>query len=393
MNQVNQMHQVQGLCGEAYSDVKESFRQNLDEGADIGASFAVTRDGETIIDIWGGYQDEARKKLWQADTIVNVYSTTKTLAALCLHLLSDRGEVALDAPVSRYWPEFAQNGKEKVEVRHFLSHASGLPGFDEPTTQEDLYDWEKITDRLARQAPWWEPGTQSGYHAITQGFLIGEVVRRVSGRTIGQFLADEITGPLGTDFHIGTGAEHDARIGELIPPEDEEAARAGISLTGEFGKIAVRVMTNPTIEALTSRTQGWRRAEIPAANGHGNARAVAETLSVLANDGAARGKTLLTRAGARRILELQTDGFDAVLGIPVRWGLGYALPSELVPIGPNPHSCFWGGYGGSFAMVDMDARVTISYVMNRMVASLLDQTRVARLVMSFYGALASGTDL
>ncbi len=381
---------VQGQCGEQFSAVREGFQQNLDSGADIGASFAVTRDGETIIDLWGGYKDEARTQLWQPDTIVNVYSTTKTIAALCLHVLADRGEVDLYAPVARYWPEFAQNGKQGVEVRHFLSHSAGLAGLDEKTVTEDFYDWDKITDRLARQAPWWTPGTQSGYHAITQGFLIGEVVRRVSGKTIGAFLADEITAPLGTDFHIGTGAEHDHRIGELIPPEDEGMALEHIDSEGVMpGKFATRALGNPAIGALTSRTQEWRRAEIPAANGHGHARGVAETLAVLANGGTARGQRLLSRASCERILEEQTNGFDLVLGIPVRWGLGFALTSMLIPLGPNPNSCFWGGYGGSFAMIDMDARVTVSYVMNRMVASLLDQSRVMRLVEPFYAALLS----
>ena len=384
MSSVSERPSVQGQCDDKFAAIRQGFEDNLASGADIGASFAITRHGETIIDIWGGHLDEARTKSWQKDTIVNVYSTTKTMAALCLHVLSDRGEVDLASPVSRYWPEFAQNGKEGVEVRHFLSHSSGLAGMEGPTAPEDFYDWDKITDRLARQAPWWEPGTQSGYHAITQGFLLGEVVRRVTGQTIGAFLAREITGPLGTDFHIGTGEEHDARIGDLIPPEDEGKTLPGM----ELSEIAQRVFTNPSIQAQESHKIAWRRAEIPAANGHGNARAVAETLAVLANGGEVRGKRLLSGEGARRILEIQTEGLDVVLGLPVRWGLGFALASDWLPLGPNPNSCFWGGYGGSFAMIDFDAQVTISYVMNRMIASLIDQTRVLKLVSGFYEALA-----
>ncbi len=151
---------VAGVCGKQFSAIKDAFRENLASGADVGASFAVTRGGETIIDLWGGFIDEARTRPWQKDTIVNVYSTTKTISALCLHVLADRGAVDLSAPVARYWPEFAQNGKEGVEVRHILSHSAGLPGLEEKTETEDYYDWEKITDRLARQKPWWEPGDE-----------------------------------------------------------------------------------------------------------------------------------------------------------------------------------------------------------------------------------------
>ncbi len=187
-----------------------------------------------------------------------------------------------------------------------------------------------------------------------------------------------------TDFHIGTGPEHDARVGALIPPEGEEDARDMIA-----GEIAKRALGNPPVRAIVSRDSAWRRAEIPAANGHGNARSVAETLSPLSNGGAARGVRLLSEAGARRILEVQTDGTDAVLGLPLRWALGFGRASEFIPIGPNTNTCFWGGYGGSLAIIDMDAQVTISYVMNRMIASLIDQSRVVKLVAAFYTALAA----
>ncbi|MDA0365193.1 MAG: serine hydrolase, partial [Chloroflexi bacterium] len=154
-------------------------------------------------DLWSGFADEARTRPWERDTIINVYSTTKTMTALCALMLADRGELDLHAPVARYWPEFAQNGKGAIEVRHLLSHSSGLSGWEQPLTVHDLYDWEKATTLLAAQAPWWEPGTASGYHSLTQGYLVGEVIRRVSGRSPGTFFREEVAEPLGADFHIG----------------------------------------------------------------------------------------------------------------------------------------------------------------------------------------------
>jgi len=375
---------VQGQCDPRFAAVREAFAKNLESGEDLGASFAATVDGEFVVDLWGGYKDEARQQPWERDTIVNVYSTTKTMAALCALLLADRREIDLAAPVARYWPEFRAAGKSKVEVRHFLSHSAGLSGIDEPVTQEDCYDWEKITTLLARQEPWWEPGTQSGYHAITQGYLIGEVVRRVTGETLGTFFRRNIAEPLSADFHIGLADEHFPRVGHLIPPPDADAPLT----PGDPGSIAARTMRNPPISALASRTAAWRRAEIPAANGHGNARSVVTAQTVLANGGEAFGKRLLSREGCARIFEEQTNGMDLVLGMPVRFGMGYGLNGELMPISPNPNACFWGGWGGSLVVVDQDARVCFAFVMNKMAGGTVGDPRSGRMVGAFYEALA-----
>jgi len=198
------MADIQGTCDERFAQVREVLASNLDAGLDLGASVAVFLAGDPVVDIWGGYIDEEKTQPWQQDTIINVWSTTKTMAALCCLILADRGELDLKAPVARYWPEFAAASKEGVELRHLLSHTAGLSGWTEPVSLEDLYDWDKATSLLAAQEPWWSPGTASGYHAITQGYLVGEVVRRVTGQTIGNFFADEVAGPLGADFHIGT---------------------------------------------------------------------------------------------------------------------------------------------------------------------------------------------
>ena len=292
------MVEIHGDCDPRFERVREAFASNFEQGLDAGASVAVTLRGEPVVDLWAGSANDDGSKAWEKDTIVNVYSTTKTMTALCALILADRGELDFYAPVAKYWPEFAQNGKETIEVRHLMSHTAGLPGWEKQITVEDLYDWDKVTSLLAEQAPWWEAGTVSGYHAITQGNLVGEVVRRISGKSLGQFFASEVAGPLDADFHIGLDPKHDSRVADLIPPEGVAGA-----LAAPADSVPGRVFRWPTMNALDSRTRGWRGAEIPAANGHGNARSIARIHTVLANGGEAWGKRLLSPAGCDRIFE------------------------------------------------------------------------------------------
>ena len=372
---------IHGTCKPQFEAVKAAFEANFEQRGDVGASVAVSLEGETVVDLWAGHRDRACTLPWQRDTLVNVYSTTKTMAALTALLLADRGELDLYAPVKRYWPEFAQNGKDKVEVRHFLSHSAGLSGMDEPMSDQDVYDWDKMVTALARQAPWWEPGTASGYHALTQGHLIGEVVRRVTGQSLGQFFRRELAEPLGADFHIGTGPEHDHRIGELIPPETAPAGEA------KADSIAARTFANPFISARAAATRAWRAAEIPAANGHGNARSVMRVQTLAANLGVAAGKRLMSEAGCRAIFDEQTFGKDLVLGVPIKFGMGYGITTEALPMGPNPNIAYWGGWGGSTAVIDQDARLCVSYVMNRMEGNLMGDPRGFRLLQAAHRSL------
>jgi CubicO group peptidase (beta-lactamase class C family) len=295
-------------------------------------------------------------------------------------MLADRGQLDVHAPVASYWPEFAAGGKAAIEVRHVLSHTAGLSGWQEPITTEDLYDWDKVTSLLAAQEPWWEPGTASGYHAVTQGYLEGELVRRITGRTIGQYVAEHITGPLGADFHIGTPAEHDRRIAHVIPPPP-------LPVTGiDPDSVAARTFINPMLDAASSSTIPWRRAEIPAANGHGNARSVALIHAPMANGGAANGVRLLSPGGVELVFEEQIHGQDLVLPIVVRHGVGFGLPSESAPF-PSPRTAFWGGWGGSLAIIDVEHRMTFSYVMNRMGEGTVGDMRGAGLVLATYMSL------
>ena len=377
------MTEIHGFCDEKFSAVRDAFAKNFEEKDEVGASVALTVEGEFVVDLWAGYKNAEGTEPWEEDTIVNVYSTTKTMAALCALVLSDRGELDFYAPVSTYWPEFAQNGKEKVEVRHFMSHSAGLSGMDEPMRGDDLYDWDKMVEALARQAPWWEPGSASGYHALTQGHLIGEVVRRITGKSLGAFFQSEIAEPLAADFHIGTGEQHFDRIGELIPPTQNIGEQTG----GDADSIAARTFKNPAANAKVSGTPGWRKAEIPAANGHGNARSVVRAQTPVANGGSAFGVDLLSAEGAARIFDEQTNGKDLALGVPMRFGMGYGLTGDQVPMGPNEHIAYWGGWGGSTIVVDQDAHLCMSYVMNKMFAGLLGDTRGFSLLQAAYRSL------
>jgi len=367
-----------GFAQDRYAPVRGIFEGNLASGADVGAAFCATIEGETVVDLWGGYADEARTRPWVKDTIVNVYSTTKTMCALTALLVADRGELDFDAPVAKYWPEFAANGKADVKVSHLMSHSSGLSGWKAPMTLADMYDWEKATALLAAQAPYWEPGTASGYHAATQGYLVGEVVRRITGRTLGTVFRQEIAEPLGADFHIGLPASEDGRVADLIPPPP-----GGGIMDGEQSELVRNMSSNPPIDPMDTRTRAWRAAEIPAANGHGNARSIAGVHVILANGGVAKGKRIMSEAGCRKALELQIEGTDMVLGVPVRFGMGFGLPSAAVPL-PNPNTIYWGGYGGSLAVIDMDARASYGYAMNKMAGTTTGDTRAFSLLMGMW---------
>ncbi len=378
---------IHGYCDKKFAPVREAFADNFQNHGEVGATFAATVDGEFVVDLWGGHRDAAKTLPWEEDTIVNVYSTTKTMTFVCALILADRGLLDFSAPVTQYWPEYGQNGKEATEVRHFMSHAAGVPGFDPVMNGDGLYQWEACTENLAAQAPWWEPGTQSGYHAITQGYLIGELVRRITGKSIGAFFRDEVAQPLGADFHIGVPPQDPARIAQMIPPPAPDPEQAGF--TPDPQSMMARVFASADMGDDAVNSAAWRAAEIPAANGHGNARSVVRAQTPMANGGSAFGHQLMSAATAQRIGEEQTNGADAVLMIPVRYGLGYAFPNAVMPMSPNDSAMFWGGAGGSTIVVDQDNRVCLSYVMNQMNSALVGDMRGGSLGKAFYACLQS----
>lgn len=375
------MTELHGHIAPGFEAVGDAFLANFNDGFEVGASVSVVHNGETVVDIWAGHSDQDRTAPWQPDTITNVWSSTKTMMFLTLLELADKGAISLHDPVHLHWPEFAANGKESVTIAHLMAHTAGLSGWQQKLNPDDLYDHDLCASALAAQAPWWKPGTASGYHAITQGYLIGEVVRRVTGMSLGNYFRTTFAEPLSADFHIGTPAECDARISNVIPPEP-------LALEGaDPASIAVRTFSNPGMDAAQAWTTGWRRCESAAANGHGNARSLARMQSIISHGGEAGGRRFLSREGVERLFEVQADGTDLVLGIPAKFGMGYGLNNENVPISPNPRACFWGGWGGSLIVNDLDASMTFAYVMNRMGAGTVGDLRSAGPLMATFAAI------
>ena len=361
------MAEISGSTDSRFQSLVDVIEQQLDNGYDLGSSLAVAVDGQLVCDVWGGYVDEARSEPWQADTITNVWSTTKTMTALSALLLIDRGELDPHEKVATYWPEFGAAGKGDIEVRHIMSHTSGGSAWAQPVTVDDILDDDKATAMLAEQEPWWEPGTASGYHALNQGHLVGEVIRRIDGRGLKQFFAEEIAGPLDADFTIGSPVENHHRISNVIPPPP-----LPIPEDIDPESVAIKTFTGPAPEADIAHTAAWRAATIGAANGHGNARSVAKIQAVVSNGGSSNGVSLLSADTLDRIFEEQSNGIDLVLGLPLRFGLGFGLSAPDNPMGiTSGRICYWGGWGGSIVVNDLDNRLTMTYMMNRMQAGLV----------------------
>jgi CubicO group peptidase (beta-lactamase class C family) len=380
------MADIDGICDERFESVRTALAQNVDSGEELGASIAVDLDGDVAVDIWGGHKDEARTQPWERDTITNVWSTTKTVTSLAALMLVDRGELDVDAPVARYWPEFAASGKQDVLVRHLMGHTSGVSGLEQPAAAEDLYDWEKSTSRYASQAPWWAPGTASGYHALNYGHLVGEVLRRITGTTLKQFVANEIAGPLGADFQIGAAEADWGRIADVTPPPPLPFDLEAIGMDSP----TVKTLTGPLVAAEAANTADWRRADIGAANGHGNARSVARVLSTVSRGGEVDGIRLVRPETIDVIFREQSRGIDLVLGVPLRYGIGYGLPiPETLPYVPDDKICFWGGWGGSVILMDVGRKMTIAYMMNKMGPGIIGSDRAEQYVRAIYAALGS----
>ena len=379
------MADVQGICDARFEPVRDALAGQLESGNETGASIMVDVDGRTVVDLWGGWCDPGHGRPWTENTITNVWSTTKTVTNLAALMLADRGQLDPYAPVAKYWPEFAENGKERIEVRHLLSHTSGVSGWEAPFQTEDMYDWDSSTRRLATQAPWWEPGTASGYHAANQGHLIGELVRRLTGKHLKTFVTEEIAGPLGADFQIGAREADWDRIAPVTPPPPLPFDFASLDPDSPVYK----TFTGPALDAGSANTPAWRQADMGAVNGHGNARSVGRILKALALDGVVDGVRLLSPDAIGLIFDEQSHGTDLVLGVPLRFGIGYALPeTESVPYVPQGRTCYWGGWGGSVIIMDLDARTTISYMMNKMAPGIIGSDRSETYVRAIHDCLA-----
>ncbi|MFW9995617.1 MAG: serine hydrolase domain-containing protein [Candidatus Odinarchaeota archaeon] len=380
-------YEIQGYCDERFNAVREVFKKNFEEGLEVGASYAIVLHGNLVVDLWGGFTDAKRTKLWTENTIVNVFSTSKIITALCIHLLVDRGLVDLDSAVMEYWPEFGQSRKENVLVRHVLSHTAGLPGFTEKVTIKDMYDWERVINLLEIQKPWWKPGSRLGYHSLTYGYLLGEIVRRVTGKTLGTFFRDEIAYPFSIDFHFGLSEEQDSRVAEVVSP-DKAPTKFQILLAKLLLRKTMKIATNPPVKEEEVNTRAWRAVEIPAANGHGNARSIARIGSILASGGVLDDKRIISRVTVENAIEEQKSGRDPyAFYLPMKWGLGVSLENDKFLLGSR--SFYWSGMGGSICVMDLEKNVSMAYAMNKMVDIGRDEIRSERLVQTSWDVLSS----
>jgi len=387
---------IQGECAPRFARVREVFESGFRGGKEVGAAVAVVHDGETVVDLWGGWADMARSAAWQRDTIVNVYSCTKAMVALCAHQLIERGRLDLDAPVAEYWPEFGQRGKRNVLVRWLLSHRAGLPALRETLPMEALYDWTMMTEALAAEEPWWEPGTAHGYHAVTYGWLVGEVVRRIDGRSLGTYFRDEIARPLGLDFHIGLEDTHHHRVGELselgatgLDELDPSALGLMQVVMSDPEGMSARAFMNPPSLALGVNNPEWRRAEIPGANGHAPARGLARVYGALARGGDLDGVHVLDPAGIARLSTEHSCGQDLVLQVDTRFGLGVMLPQARrdARFGPGERAFGHPGAGGALGCGDPEAKIGFGYTPNLLGPHILLDPRAVALLDAVYTSL------
>ena len=382
---------IEGTCDPEFSRVKDAFAENFELRGEVGAAAAVTLDGKSVVDLWAGHADKAKTRPWTRDQLVNVYSTTKGVTAICAHRLADQGKLDLDAPVAKYWAEFAQAGKEKIPVNFLLSHRAGLPAVRKTLDEDALFDWNKMTTALAEQEPWWVPGTRHGYHAVTFGYLVGEVIRRITGKSPGEYFRDELAGPLDLDFHIGLNAKHDARVANLIPSPPPAPGEPNIfaEIMKDPESVTAKAFMNPPVLSKPGlvNSREWRGAEIPAANGHGTARSLARLYGALACGGELDGVKVMSPNQIARCSLEQASGPDTCLFISTRFSLGFMMSQPGASLGPNPKSFGHPGAGGSLGYADPEAKIGFGYTMNKMQASLLIDPRATALIDAVYASL------
>jgi CubicO group peptidase (beta-lactamase class C family) len=375
---------IQGKVERGFERVREAFAANFTCGGDyeeLGAALAVYRAGKPVVDLWAGHKDRARTRPWQRGTLINVYSTTKGIVATAAALLVEQGKLRYDDPVVKHWPEYGQLGKEKTTVAQLLSHQAGLPGFAEPTTVEHLYDWKRCCAALARQRPMWTPGNKTSYHAMTWGYLVGEVIRRASGQSVGELIAGHIAAPVGADFYVGLEDSLEPLVAPMHRPRNPPDM-SSVPLPPE----AIAALVNPQLDGEVCNARAWRAAEIPAANGQATANGVARVYAALANKGVLDGQRLLKGETIMTMTQVQKGRTDALLGFTDNWAMGVSFNQQNM-LGPSPNTFGHGGWGGSMGCANLEAQVGIGYVCNQMGGQLVGDPRGAGLCNVIFGCL------
>lgn len=372
--------EIHGVCPPAFEAVREAFAANFAQGQEMGARFALALEGQVVVDLWAGQADRTGDRAFDAQTLTPVFSTTKAMAALMLARLVSQGRLDYAAPVAEVWPEFAQAGKARITVEQALSHQAGLPGFLEPMDPALWFDWDALCARLAAMAPMWPPGSASGYHPVTFGYLAGEIFRRVDGRTLGTALREDIAQPFGLDLWIGLPDSEHARCADLRRPP-------AMPDLGEITDAKRAAFLTKWASPGGRSGADWRRAEIPSANGHATAPALARMMAILANDGGLDGRAVLAPGLAAQAARARITGQDLVLPYRIAWGAGFMRNEGLGIYGPGAESFGHSGWGGSCAFADPERRVSGAYVMNRQSVHLIGDPRAKRLIEAAYEGL------
>ncbi|WP_232677573.1 serine hydrolase [Nocardioides sp. R-C-SC26] len=381
---------VDGTCAGEFEPLRDLLARNLADGTDAGAAVAIVRDGELVADIWGG---EARPGVpWERDTLVQVWSISKTMAALTVLTLASRGQIDLDAPAAEYWSAFGVEGKGEIPVRHLLGHTSGLPGWSVPVSVDDLIDLEHTEALLAADAPWYEPGSAPAYQLINHGHLLDGVVRGATGRPLAEIFHEEIAGPLtagpggesGGDFFLGVPSERLGDVADLIAPTSSSIDFAALPPDA----FILRTVANPLLTADVCNSEAWRRDNaVAGAGGHANARGVARIQAAISHHGEVGGVRLVDEATVARIFEIQSEGVDLVLGVPIAYGMGYSVPTPSAPAIPQGRVCWWTGYGGSIVVNDLDRRTTVAFTPNKLHDHMVSSPRTDEYVRTAFACL------
>ena len=369
---------IHGTVDPRFEKVKEAMASNFADGLDHGAAVALMLDGELVVDLWAGYADKAKNKLWQRDTIVNVWSSTKGVVAAAVGMLSHQGKLHYDKPIASVWPEFAAGGKEQITLNQTMSHISGVNGLNVKVTEKDLIAWTPYVDALAAMTPNWKPGTDCAYHALSYGHLAAEPLRRVTGKSIGQFVREEIARPLGVEFYIGVPQEHDHRCAEMI-----EGAGCNDWVSVVLASPYPQACANPTPVATAPNHRRWRAAEVPGGNGHCDARALASIYGDICG-GHSKLMNKETRAEASRV---RFRGQDTSFNLPTVWGAGFRLEDESYGIWASKQTIGHGGWGGTMAFGDPEAGLGFAYVTNNMLGFETIDPRRERLIFAVYDSL------